>query len=192
MGTRHLICVVSDGEYKLAQYGQWDGYPSGQGEAIVDFLLETTPDDWKTMKTHLAASRMMDEDEAKAMGEDWGKVWIKKHPQMSRDSGAKTLKYILETPEPYLAIDRLEFAGDSLFCEWAYVIDLDRSRLEVYKGFNQEPVPSNERFYSLPIEKPAYDGTQYHQVKHLKTYLFDELTSETMGGLESELEDEDE
>ena len=38
MGTRHLICVVSDGDYKVAQYGQWDGYPSGQGAAILEFL----------------------------------------------------------------------------------------------------------------------------------------------------------
>lgn len=29
MGTRHIIAVVADDEYKIAQYGQWDGYPSG-------------------------------------------------------------------------------------------------------------------------------------------------------------------
>lgn len=27
MGTRHLTAVVIDGDYKVAQYGQWDGYP---------------------------------------------------------------------------------------------------------------------------------------------------------------------
>jgi len=31
MGTRHLICAKINNEYKLSQYGQWDGYPSGQG-----------------------------------------------------------------------------------------------------------------------------------------------------------------
>ena len=30
MGTRHLIAVQLDGEYKIAQYGQWDGYPEGK------------------------------------------------------------------------------------------------------------------------------------------------------------------
>jgi hypothetical protein len=31
MGTRNLIAVFFDGEYRVAQYSQWDGYPEGQG-----------------------------------------------------------------------------------------------------------------------------------------------------------------
>ena len=27
MGTRNLTVVYLDGQYKVAQYGQWDGYP---------------------------------------------------------------------------------------------------------------------------------------------------------------------
>ncbi|MBD0542281.1 hypothetical protein HPJ54_05685, partial [Acinetobacter baumannii] len=38
MGTRHLICVQHNNEYKVAKYGQWDGYPSGQGVGILEFL----------------------------------------------------------------------------------------------------------------------------------------------------------
>ena len=38
MGTRHLICAVSDNKYRIAQYGQWDGYPGGQGLAVLTFL----------------------------------------------------------------------------------------------------------------------------------------------------------
>lgn len=38
MGTRHLIVAVKDGQTKLAQYGQWDGYPSGQGIDVLKFV----------------------------------------------------------------------------------------------------------------------------------------------------------
>jgi len=38
MGTRNLTMVISDGKTKIAQYGQWDGYPSGQGADILAFL----------------------------------------------------------------------------------------------------------------------------------------------------------
>ena len=30
MGTRHITAVVSEGQFVVAQYGQWDGYPTGQ------------------------------------------------------------------------------------------------------------------------------------------------------------------
>ena len=38
MGTRSLIAVQLDGEYKIAQYSQWDGYPEGQGLGCLNFL----------------------------------------------------------------------------------------------------------------------------------------------------------
>lgn len=38
MGTRHLICVFYQGRFVVAQYGQWDGYPEGQGVKILKFL----------------------------------------------------------------------------------------------------------------------------------------------------------
>lgn len=40
MGTRNLTCVVSNERYKVANYGQWDGYPSGLGISLLKFLNE--------------------------------------------------------------------------------------------------------------------------------------------------------
>lgn len=38
MGTRYLTMVVKDNKTKVAQYGQFDGYLSGAGVAILKFL----------------------------------------------------------------------------------------------------------------------------------------------------------
>ena len=38
MGTRNLTIVHKNGEYKVAQYGQWDGYPEGLGATLLNFL----------------------------------------------------------------------------------------------------------------------------------------------------------
>ena len=38
MGTRNITNVYIDGVQKLCQYGQWDGYPTGAGRDIMDFL----------------------------------------------------------------------------------------------------------------------------------------------------------
>jgi hypothetical protein len=38
MGTRHFIGVKQNREFKVAQYGQWDGYPTTALAKIVEFL----------------------------------------------------------------------------------------------------------------------------------------------------------
>ncbi len=35
-------------------------------------------------------------------------------------------------------VDYSTFMHDSLFCEWAYIINLDTKELEIYKGFNKD------------------------------------------------------
>lgn len=35
-------------------------------------------------------------------------------------------------------IDSKEFLSDSLFCEWAYIINFDEEVFEIYKGFNKD------------------------------------------------------
>jgi len=42
MGTRNMTMVIDqEGAKKVAQYGQWDGYPSGVGADILNFLKNT-------------------------------------------------------------------------------------------------------------------------------------------------------
>lgn len=40
MGTRNLVAVQIDGQYKIAQYGQWGGYLEGKGVDVLTFLRD--------------------------------------------------------------------------------------------------------------------------------------------------------
>jgi hypothetical protein len=41
MGTRHITIVIDEqGNKKVSQYGQWDGYPEGQGYNILETLKD--------------------------------------------------------------------------------------------------------------------------------------------------------
>lgn len=166
MGTRHLTCVVQDGTFKVAQYGQWDGYPSGQGETILKFLRST---DLGKFKQAVRDTKQLTEEDRRAAHAEFASKegWLtldeaekfkKKYPALSRDTGAQVLSLL-----PTSVFLDVEFAADGLFCEWAYVIDLDANTLEVYEGFKKETCEG--RFKEL--DDPA---SEYRPVSLVKTY----------------------
>lgn len=183
MGTRHLICVVKDDEYKVAQYGQWDGYPSGQGLGILDFLKNEM--DRETFEKKVSEISFLTKEESQirwdecgANGEKWVSIEVsdkyrKLYPENCRDTGSDILLLIQESDKPLKLVDSLDFAGDSLFCEYAYVIDLDKNTYEVYEGFNQKPLDKDERFISL--ERESKHGEKYYPVKHLISFRLNNL-----------------
>lgn len=55
-------------------------------------------------------------------------------PSLSRDTSAGILDLIADAEKPVPVQNNLKFIADGLFCEWAYLIDLDSGVLEAYKG----------------------------------------------------------
>lgn len=178
MGTRNLTCVVHNDEIKVAQYGQWDGYPDGQGQTIVDFLtakaldlddfkqrvsnLGTVDDDFiKDMWLKYGAEEVGG-DGALSIDYEKGQVMSRENPAFSRDTGADILALIATGKAERVEL-QTDFAADSLFCEFAYVLDLDRDVLEFYRGFQTEP-HSNGRFADMEFEK-GYRSMQYYPVR---------------------------
>jgi hypothetical protein len=55
---------------------------------------------------------------------------------LSRNTGADILDLIsdVNVNDPVIVSLQLDFVKDELYCEWAYVVDLDDEVLEVYKG----------------------------------------------------------
>jgi hypothetical protein len=185
MGTRNLTMVIQNGETKVAQYGQWDGYPSGQGATALDFLRNC---DMNSFRERVSKLRWLTKEESEQIDTlpDWKAV----HPYLSRDLGADILHAIYsaefeandypngkkKVPCVILGlIDQSDFAADSLFCEYAYVIDLDKNTFEIYEGFNKEPLAEGERFATLAKKK---EDSEYFPVKHAKTYSLLDLPTE--------------
>ena len=189
MGTRHLIAVQKDNEYKVAQYGQWDGYLSGQGDSILKFFNENDLETFRNKVDNCFFGTQEQIDEAYAPytnGDGWMTMEqadafkLTEFSHLSRDTGADILNVILKSNGPLMLIDQIDFAKDSLFCEYAYVIDLDKDILEVYQGFNTDPLPEGARFTGA-----AKDDGDYQAVKLAASFPlgnlpenFDELQAE--------------
>lgn len=182
MGTRHLTMVVQDGVYKVAQYGQWDGYPSCAGTTILQALHRAMNDDFSDFEEKIRSTSFVSKEEIQKRWKDVGAdesgfvdasiadIFKNKWPQLNRDMGYEIIDFIIDQAPSLELDDRSPFAADSLFCEFAYVIDLDRRTFEVYEGFNTSPLNEHDRFYALMTE-----GKEYTPVKMIKSYDIDAL-----------------
>lgn len=204
MGTRNLTIVKLDGEYKVAKYCQWDGYPDGQGVIALNFLISHPwgSERWANFADKCRALQPATEDDIRKAWIECGASVTKegdlvyppeRHtsivermqevaPGMTRDVGAAILG-VIATSEPGLRIaNDLSFAADSLFCEWAYVIDYDMLTFEVYTGFNTEPLDASERFAFLDTAElnVVVDTSDeiYHPIKLQRTYSLMRLPTE--------------
>lgn len=188
MGTRNLTAVYLDGQLRVAQYGQWDGYPSGQGAVVLGFLSQLSdPAVMQRFKQRLRKCRFLNAKEIEATWKECGAVggdgWVtmevgkkhgEKYPALSRDTGAGILQLVLDSDDGLFLDNEIAFAQNSLFCEYAYVIDLDAKpagRLEFYRGFNKAPVPEGQRFAG---KAEPMDGG-YYAVRMAAAYPLDRL-----------------
>ncbi|NCU39886.1 hypothetical protein EOL99_03265 [Candidatus Falkowbacteria bacterium] len=142
MGTRNLLRIVVDGEEKVSQYCQWDGYPTGQGANIVRFIegfldplnnreeLEKFTNNVRKLKkyTEKARLKVFEEAESQPAGEnDYNNKYIKQNfPELHRDTGYKLL-YILM----YGNLKKVDITDDFFGIEWIYTINLDNKTLTV-------------------------------------------------------------
>jgi len=175
MGTRNLTMVIHKEETKIAQYGQRDGYPEGQGVTILTFLRARSRVKKLTDKlARVRFSTKADEKEAQEFLESIGsKLYNKKYPYSSRDVGGEILEMVANSKDKEIVLqDSTDFAGDSLFCEWAYVVDLDKRKLEVYTGFNKEPLAEDERFAKIPKSKYS---SEYSAIRCIHKFDLDKL-----------------
>lgn len=195
MGTRNLTIVHSNGEYKVAQYGQWDGYPEGLGCQLLKYLKGINISELRNAVNDCTYLTKEEFDEIlkkinEAQKDNPKFSWQKFYPELSRDTGGDILDLIMFKNKTKLQ-NLLNFAADSLFCEWVYVIDLDKNTFEIYEGFNHEPLTQDDRFYFLMNEankinnerkkysSNSHKTESYYPVKFVAEYDLDALPNET-------------
>lgn len=141
MGTRNLTIVKVKGQVKLAQYCQWDGYPTGQGFDIADFLRRA---DLSKFKANVSKLTWVKKDALKTkwvecganpdsdlVSMDIADKFKAKYPEFSRDTGAKVLG-LIQRGRVKEVDNAIDFLKDTLFCEYAYEIDMDKKTVAVY------------------------------------------------------------
>jgi len=150
MGTRGLTKVVYKGETIVAQYGQWDHYPEGQGVTLFHTL--TNPDVVKAFIDKIPQIYYPSDSDVEAMVKPFedgsmagmmtfesGDKFAEKYPTLTRNTGGEIFRVIADWDDSPIPIVRdLEFENDESFCEGIYTVDLDRelfhTQFSRYKG----------------------------------------------------------
>jgi hypothetical protein len=160
MGTRNLTKVIDkDGITRVAQYGQWDGYPTYSGTRMLSFISEHGMLD----KIHLslAKCRFIDQAEIDQMYFRFQEVtkWAEAreeisgfhivYPSLSRDTGVDILKVIIYSNEDVALSDESSFEKDELFCEGVYTLNYQTR--EFISWFNGDTITF--KFDELPDEE---------------------------------------
>ena len=177
MGTRGLFGVVVGGSVK-ASYNHFDSYPSGLGADIVK-QIEDMLSRWglKKMKKQALALRLIDSNStptAKEIKTLQGFADLGVSEQSEDDWYCLLHKLqgnLTDTLVVGYMIDGNNFAMDSLFCEWGYLVNLDDNILEVYSGFQKSP-HTKGRFAEL-----ERDG-EYYPIALIATFALDDISGD--------------
>jgi hypothetical protein len=158
MGTRNLT-VVKDktGTTRIAQYGQWDGYPEHSGLKALDFLRDEVLKN--TLLDRLTLVEFITDEELDTIYEPFktldfeNKAFLNEYPGLHRDTGIDILLAVASATETLKTIDNSDFRDDELFCEGIYEIDFSTNKfISTYHGttkeFFLENLPTDEHYLS--------------------------------------------
>jgi len=185
MGTRGAVGFRKDGKDELS-YNHWDSYPSGLGVSVLDYCRSHTIAEMSAVASKLVLvtedSHLTDQqvqDHIDALNTSVGRQSVDDVYCLLREAQGSLGFY--DVPGHYLMIDSHTFLADSLFCEWAYIINLDEGVLECYRGFNKDA--------KAPGRYAALKDRDYQGVALVKTYPLSSLPDN--GSFEAELDPRD-
>ena len=185
MGTRGAYGFHKGGRDKIT-YNHFDSYPTGLGADVAEFVKNHTDEEMNEIFDRIVMVRSNGVPSAEQIKEcfrfyrpsvsmntpeDW--YSLLRATRGDLEIYAKGLRYM---------IDNATFLKDSLFCEWGYVINLDKDVLEVYRGFQK--APSKNRYYN------PFSNDGYYNCALIREVSFETLREPNtyMATLEDEIE----
>lgn len=148
MGTRNLTKVIDkDGITRVAQYGQWDGYPDYMGTRTLEFISEYKM--LEKIENSLFKAKFISDEEAETYSkpftseEGWmnmeqGASFSAMYPSLTRDTGCDILRVLVYSNGDVPLVDNSDFENDDLFCEGVYTIDFkERTFTTKWNGYEE-------------------------------------------------------
>jgi len=184
MGTRGAYGFHKGGRDKIT-YNHFDSYPTGLGADVAAFVCQHTDEELNEIFDRIILVNFRFNRPGVSMNtpDEW--YSLLRGAQGDLEAHARGLRYM---------IDNADFLRDSLFCEWGYVINLDKGVLEVYRGFQK--APSKNRYFRSKmvatfIENDGKSG--YYNCYLIREVPFATIreTPTYMATLEDEIEQEE-
>jgi hypothetical protein len=143
--------VYSNKEYKLAQFGKYDGDSKGAGVKVLHFIRSQDLVEFKKKINNCSyynideANEIVLNNYGDAFNSPTGAYY-----HLGSVIGADVLYSVMNDNKTKF-IDNLGFAALGLICKWVWLIDLDSNKLEVYKLNNSSILTESDRFFSLNL-----------------------------------------
>lgn len=164
MSTRGAFGFRIDGVDKIT-YNHCDSYPSGLGADVVKWVRRAcSPERIEQTMTEVSGIEMAPSGQAIASPEHIARTG-RRYTNMAVGGGdgighdSITYYRLLREAQPSsgianvvdagVMIEGADFMADSVFCEYAYIVNLDEMTVEFYKGFQSKP-HNKGRYASLP------------------------------------------
>lgn len=199
MSTRGLWGFRKNGN-SIAVYRHWDSYPEGLGAEFTGFLKKNKNKlDRVFGNIEVVDGNSKPTDMQKAYCTEMG--WCNTNVSSRSDTDWYCLLRETQDPEKWQeAIDsgnlvyvdnQIDFIKDSLFCEFAYIYDVDNEVLEYYMGFQHEPQEENP-YGCTPDEDDYYPSRLMGKLRmaELENMTEDDIVA-WMNSFHNEAEDEE-
>lgn len=177
MSTSGILGIKVGGVYK-ATYNHSDSYPENLGTMVVSFCRKLNrTGQWDRFKEKMMQVVLVKENDvpSQELQERYTKSgYFNDHVSTGSPTEwyclLKNLQDGIILQEIFRGacqhmIDSFEFLTNSLYCEYAYIINLDDMTLELYKGRNTTPDENSP----LPFEQKK-DEDGYYPVRLVKSY----------------------